>query len=91
MAVPLVDIAPTPHLTLVRLIRQAQVAGFKLAEMIPLIAAKNALKTSAPQRTAHAMWLMPSRVLAWAFWASTMQGLRITVGMTGAPAVATGS
>ena len=32
------------HLTLVRLIRRAQVAGFKLAEMVPLIAAKNTLK-----------------------------------------------
>ncbi|WP_283180763.1 MerR family transcriptional regulator [Pseudomonas svalbardensis] len=32
------------HLTLVRLIRRAQIAGFKLAEMVPLIAAKNTLK-----------------------------------------------
>lgn len=31
------------HLRLVHLIRQAQVAGFKLAEMTPLIAAKNKL------------------------------------------------
>ncbi|MEG0242675.1 MAG: MerR family transcriptional regulator, partial [Pseudomonas sp.] len=33
------------HLEMVRLIRKAQTAGFKLAEMSPLIAAKNALKT----------------------------------------------
>ena len=32
------------HLTLVRLIRRVQLAGFKLAEMVPLIAAKNTLK-----------------------------------------------
>lgn len=32
------------HLQMVRLIRRAQAAGFKLAEMGPLIAAKNALK-----------------------------------------------
>ncbi|MCP3751627.1 MerR family transcriptional regulator [Pseudomonas sp. SBB6] len=33
------------HLEMVHLIRKAQTAGFKLAEMSPLIAAKNALKT----------------------------------------------
>lgn len=32
------------HLQMVHLIRQAQAAGFKLAEMGPLIAAKNALQ-----------------------------------------------
>jgi len=32
------------HLTLVRLIRRAQIAGFKLAEMVPLIAAKTTLQ-----------------------------------------------
>ena len=33
------------HLEIVHLIRKAQVAGFKLAEMNPLIAAKNQLKS----------------------------------------------
>lgn len=33
------------HLEIVHLIRKAQVAGFKLAEMNPLIAAKNTLKS----------------------------------------------
>lgn len=33
------------HLEIVHLIRKAQVAGFKLAEMNPLIAAKNKLKS----------------------------------------------
>lgn len=40
------------HLTLVRLIRRAQVAGFKLAEMVPLIAAKNTLNAF-PLELAH--------------------------------------
>lgn len=34
------------HLEIVHLIRRAQIAGFKLAEMSPLISAKNKLKAS---------------------------------------------
>ena len=52
------------HLTLVCLIRRAQIAGFKLAEMVPLIAAKNTLKAFPLELANEAIELKHQQIFA---------------------------